>query len=378
MVPFLVVIVVMGSAGSFLLVRFLSTRARDVFDRDLFRRSVQAEAHVFDRSLYLLDAVRLGSNFEGVAEAVERRDLESLREALAGVLVARRDLTLVVATDEGGTGLVEMIAADDGLQRTEGSPWAGSGFIADVLRGVVDDVGDKRPGFIERGREVVYATAGPIKRDGRVVGAMVAGIDVTELTRELASRVEGSVSLYDTDGKRLGQAGPAADVPTPPTTASRRPVRVRHSVDGESVATSYAELAVRGQRLGSLAVSLPDRATFSLVRGATSRLIVMLLSAMAAIGALGAVLSRYMLRQLRGLIEANRRFGRGDLGARAPLDVGDELGELARGFNEMADQLQASHEELESRVAQRTDELQRLHNEMIKAGRERSELYAMI
>lgn len=378
LVPFFLVIVVLGSAGSFLIVRFLSARAQDAFDQDLFRRAVQAEAHVFDRSLYVLDSVRLGANFEGVPEAVQGRDRAGLSEALAGVPAARPDLDLVVATDDRGVGLVEIVRSGDGYERSDGSAWADRPFVRDVLGGLVDEAGDKRVGFDGSSGTVMFATAGPIKRDGRVVGAVIAGLGVPRLASEISERVGGTAALYDTGGNALGQAGRAGTLPPPPAGSGARPVRVSHSIGDVDMATSYAELTLRGQRLGTVAVSLPDQAAFSPVRGATSGLVLMLLTAMAAISALGALLSRYILRQVKPLIETNRRLGRGDLSARAPLVSADELGELTRGFNAMASQLQASHEELESRVAQRTDELQRLHNQMVKANEERAELFAMI
>ena len=49
---------------------------------------------------------------------------------------------------------------------------------------------------------------------------------------------------------------------------------------------------------------------------------------------------------------------RGDYGARVTVKTTDELGDLARGFNRMAQQLQAVYAELEERVRQKTADLQ--------------------
>ncbi len=49
---------------------------------------------------------------------------------------------------------------------------------------------------------------------------------------------------------------------------------------------------------------------------------------------------------------------RGDYGARVTVETTDELGDLARGFNRMAQQLQAVYAELEERVRQKTSDLQ--------------------
>jgi signal transduction histidine kinase len=71
------------------------------------------------------------------------------------------------------------------------------------------------------------------------------------------------------------------------------------------------------------------------------------------------------------VLETNRALGAGDLGARAAVVTNDEIGELARGLNQMAVELQASYETLETRVAQRTEEIQRLL-------RERTEFFASL
>jgi len=66
------------------------------------------------------------------------------------------------------------------------------------------------------------------------------------------------------------------------------------------------------------------------------------------------------LVQVRPLVATNRALGAGDLSARVAVKSNDELGELARGVNNMAGQLQASYETLEARVADRTEEVRRL------------------
>jgi signal transduction histidine kinase len=88
-----------------------------------------------------------------------------------------------------------------------------------------------------------------------------------------------------------------------------------------------------------------------------------LFAAMIGIVAIGAGLSRFVLAQVRPLVETNRALGSGDLSARAPVLGDDELGELAAGVNQMADALQRSYETLEARVADRTAEVERLLRE---------------
>jgi signal transduction histidine kinase len=59
-------------------------------------------------------------------------------------------------------------------------------------------------------------------------------------------------------------------------------------------------------------------------------------------------------------VATNRALEQGVLTARTPVLGDDELGELARGINRMAESLQDSHETLEARVEERTREIHRL------------------
>jgi signal transduction histidine kinase len=128
---------------------------------------------------------------------------------------------------------------------------------------------------------------------------------------------------------------------------------------------------VQGIRQGTIAVSAPTAKAFASVRGAGVRLALVLLAGLVGIVAIGIVLTRFILSQVRPLVATNRALGSGDLSARAPVLGRDELGELALGVNQMAEQLEANVETLESRVQQRTEEVRRLL-------RERTEFFAAL
>jgi PAS domain S-box-containing protein len=61
---------------------------------------------------------------------------------------------------------------------------------------------------------------------------------------------------------------------------------------------------------------------------------------------LAVVLARRLTRPLADITEATRRLARGDYDAALPLAAGDEIGELARCFKDMAEQLRASSQQL--------------------------------
>src|SRR5262249_33204464 len=82
------------------------------------------------------------------------------------------------------------------------------------------------------------------------------------------------------------------------------------------------------------------------------------------LGFLAATLRRQIAQPLVELTRATKQMSAGDTSARAGVQRDDELGELARVFNEMAGrvaqrdaELQAEKATLERRVTERTSEL---------------------
>jgi signal transduction histidine kinase len=104
----------------------------------------------------------------------------------------------------------------------------------------------------------------------------------------------------------------------------------------------FAPIRAEGEVMGVVAVPL-GRPPFSvLVRelGPTMGLVGGLVL-LAGGGVIALVMFGPARRRLRGVQDATERIGAGDLTARAPEDGGDEVAQLARSFNRMADDLAA-------------------------------------
>ena len=93
-------------------------------------------------------------------------------------------------------------------------------------------------------------------------------------------------------------------------------------------------------------------------------IVAVVLAAVISVTALFLAVKRWT-RRLYELGEVATAMASGDLGARSRSDRNDELGDMSRSFNGMADSLQArdadlrlANEQLEARVAERTHELQ--------------------
>jgi two-component system, NtrC family, sensor kinase len=80
----------------------------------------------------------------------------------------------------------------------------------------------------------------------------------------------------------------------------------------------------------------------------------------------------FVLRPVRGLRAAIERAGEGDLTVRVPVPSKDEMGQLARSWNEMAGEVQRARAELEGwnrtleeRVEEKTRQLEQTHRQMV-------------
>ena len=94
------------------------------------------------------------------------------------------------------------------------------------------------------------------------------------------------------------------------------------------------------------------------------------LAVLVLIVVLDQILRRVVYAPVRALRETMARAGAGDLDARATVFRSDEMGELARGFNEMLDRVSGFNQALEERVAAVTTALDRSHEERIDSYRQ--------
>jgi HAMP domain-containing protein len=78
----------------------------------------------------------------------------------------------------------------------------------------------------------------------------------------------------------------------------------------------------------------------------------------------GTILARHIIRPAGFLAQAASKISHGDLGARVPIERGDELGRLAGEFNRMAEALEKGRDNLETEVTDRTQALERARSEL--------------
>jgi signal transduction histidine kinase len=362
LVPFLVLMLAVGLVGSFAIVRSLSSRAQASIDQELTRQMADARSALHDDELSLLESVGFAANLQGMAEAIVARDEAAVDGLLRSVQALKPDLDVLVVTDKSGQAFGDA-----------GAKWVSRDFVRRALN---TSGGATAPGFGAVGTTRMMFVASSVCGSTPCipVGSAVVGFEVRKLASDLGSVLgePNGVAIYDAKGHRLATAGDATSrSEVPASVRADRPVRTHERTSGTDTNTLFATFQLDRRPSGFVAVSVPSDPFFASVRATAWRLALLLLVTMAGIVAIGTFLARAILAQLRTLVQTNRALGRGDLTARAPVTSSDELGELATGLNDMADQLEASYETLELRVKQRTDEVRRLL-------KERTQLFASV
>ncbi|NLG69163.1 MAG: HAMP domain-containing protein [Firmicutes bacterium] len=114
--------------------------------------------------------------------------------------------------------------------------------------------------------------------------------------------------------------------------------------------------------LGAVSVSLDTRRLYDQVVSSTMWLVALVaVSMVVVVVALGLPISRLLLRPLAALVAGVERIAAGDYAARVAWRSHDELGLLARAFNDMAERIQRHTTGLQREVGQLTRWLSGLH-----------------
>ncbi len=118
---------------------------------------------------------------------------------------------------------------------------------------------------------------------------------------------------------------------------------------------------------GVLRVSLGLDKLDAELRAARSRqILVAILTILGVTVALVVLMGRIVLQPIARVVGAARQIGSGNFGARVALQSQDEIGELGRTINEMADRLKSAHDDLEARNVELASALQDLKESMRK------------
>lgn len=162
---------------------------------------------------------------------------------------------------------------------------------------------------------------------------------------DLKGRVRVEMTLFEADGRMIASN---ADQPPPPLDAAGQ-AQLARSLTRFASGTGAVALVDEAGKLQRYA-----RVSYPVAEAPLGIFMAQLLAALAVLALISIPLARSITAPLERLGKLARTFGSGDLSARSGMKSGDEIGELGRAFDEMANSvvsLRRSEKELLANVS---------------------------
>jgi putative nucleotidyltransferase with HDIG domain len=241
------------------------------------------------------------------------------------------------------------------VEASDPSEW---GIVQQVLGGG-DTLGDKYASLVQTDEGFYLYTAAPLTAEGRTVGAVLVGTSLDSLVGEVKSQALADVTFYSYDGRPIASTfvltyddRQEADLTLSPTLATNvlnmldSSPRDSRSLFGRDYDFAYGRLLIRQSAVGLYSVSLPTN--FILSAGATTRTSMSIVFGMAisAVLIIGYLVARRITIPILKLVDAARSVESGDLKTRSGVRSSDEIGWLARSFDQMTESLEGYAERL--------------------------------
>src|SRR6266568_1287294 len=310
--PFAVLLIFVGVIGTGVATGRLTNAASTEFDGKLLYNSFVA-----NQSVSLLEAERVrdlsqASNTIGVPAAIAAIDTDGL----AGLL------TPLAAVAEPANIQIR------------------------VLEGQTDALGERRLFLFTPDAKPTLYWVSPVRADDQhIVGAMLIGQSLTEIAAGLPN-----AAFYDLSGHELASAlpsPPALDDATRAKITADKTARLDATEADHTYGSLFSTWIMRGGQLGYLAVQANADGLQNSVTQV--RLILTLVFTAAALLTLlvGGATASLLTRPLDRLVRSMRIVSGGDLHHRAHVKSHDEIGYLAKTFNEMTSTLEEKTAALE-------------------------------
>lgn len=360
-IPYLLVIFLIAVLATYITMHLIADSLEEKFREELAGggRSANEAMVMIERDQLI--AIRNMSFTLGVDTAISEFDVDGL-EALLAPIAANLHLSYVDVLHQDGTQLLGLRAPDlgpDAASRLDPNAhhWAP---LRAALNGQPDELGDRFADVVSTPWGPLLVTAGPVRTQGVVVGAIAVGLPIEEAATRL-SRESGSkgITLYRKNGALLTSTLRASAASLTSSLILNNDLAAdigrgemitirRTAIGDQPYVETLGVLAIRRQPalllgVGSLVNIIQDR-------GAHTRNLMFLIFSLVIVLvlAVGLMLARQISRPVRALVTAVDRVRRNDLNFELPVQSEDETGILTSAFNEMTGGLR---ERERSRVA---------------------------
>ncbi|MBN2048670.1 MAG: HD domain-containing protein [Anaerolineaceae bacterium] len=364
--PYLILSLVIAVSGALLLSRIVFDSLEGRFINQLIEVGKLAQEWMVNEEEELLSTFRLIANTQGVGEAIQARDPETLRAITYGLAVENRT-EYVHFIDASGAHVFSMAHLPDGkveeyqfskFSNIEFAQWS---FTAQVLNQETDAQGDKFAGWRRYDDENCFFIAGPVfNANDEFSGVLLIGETIKSMAKQAREDTLAQISFYDLKGNQLAttffqesNVDPAI-IEQVIGTQDEFSIRLNETNQNRSLVISgidYEEMLapweIRGGKdIGVIGTSLPK--TFLVVMSSSTKwqAVFFVTLTIVLVAIVGAVLSRIITKPINDLMYAAQEAADGHLTEVEPPNSKDELAVLAKTFNHMITQIDASNQEM--------------------------------
>lgn len=352
-IPYILLAILLASLGTYLVTRGVFDSVEERFTNQLLETGLRADENIVREENSLLETLRLISNVQNIAGAIAA---DSNLEELVLPIAYNANLQAVTVLSPNGEERISLIleaTSQTYVRLTPLEPWAGMDFVDPVLRGQVDELGDKYAGFMNTDQGSLFYVAGPIRTETGVAGVVLVGQSAAALAETIRQQTLAQVSFYDLQGHPLTSSftEPGALDAEQVTEVLARQSEGSFQRRITDSGIEYRELLVtlelrEGVDAGLMGLALPENfisQTSQITRANTYLLIGtgLLLAILVGVFVAGRI-----TKPIQDLKEAAQRVAAGDLESKVQPRGQDEVGVLSNSFNSMVDSLNQSQKEL--------------------------------
>ncbi len=345
--PFIVLVVFVGAVGIAVVSAQVGGSVEGAVDNSLVGSSLRSNDRLAGVENDRLQQLRAATNTAGIDTVGTRGDGVAAGRLLGPIVGNAQPEHLVLRVlNSSGRQLVGLQRSGATVQTfADGAVYASQPAVQHALRGDRDALGDKYIFLANETPAMVYWVA-PIWTETdtpSVAGAVLLGQSLTEIAQTITGSSSVAVGFFDLSGTVLasslaGSPSLSSDVRNQVTPET--PVRAAAHWNGRPYRMLVNDWNMRGVPLGYFGAAVPaDDLSDSLN---AIRFVLVALFGAIALGTMviGLALADRITRPIDQLVASMRVVSAGDYSRRVQIESPDEIGYLAKTFNEMTAALQ--------------------------------------
>jgi class 3 adenylate cyclase len=347
-IPYLVIASLLAGLATYQVGRSYAGSLEQRFRSQLEDAAIRAGEGLIDLEESHLQVIRTIAFTMGVPEAVVDQDIDLL-QSLIFPHVVNNQLAYVDILDSQGAPLVSWHRSEGtvGYKEDETTSYQDWPVVESVLSGQTDEYGDKYIAIVDAPWGQVLYTVGPIRTEDELLGVVLVGTPLSSVISEIGASSIADVTLYNPTGEKQVSTLNISRLSNLDGNITYRLSEITDvlptreiTIGNREYVEVVDELTLRGETTDwYLGISLPK----SLIQQAQGPPIFQLMAVfgfgvLALIG-LGVIVAEIISMPIFRLVEASREVGSGNLDVQVEVQADDEIGLLAKGFNNMVAEL---------------------------------------